>query len=78
MYRPDNRLGSALEKAEDIRDRDVVMQVLVFREGHAPRLLTMRVCGRRCMTATDESTGVQRRVSVRAVWAVAEAARKSK
>ncbi len=74
MYKADNRLGTALEKAEDIRDRDVVMQVLIFRDGLAPRLLTMRVCGRRGMTATDEATGVSRRVSVRAVWAVAEAA----
>lgn len=78
MYVPDNRLGSAYEKAEEIRDRDVVMQMLVFRDGDAPRLLTMRVCGRRRMTATDEATGISNLISARAVWAVADAARKIK
>jgi hypothetical protein len=76
MYVPDNRLGSAFELAEDIKDRDVIMQVLVLRDGHTPRLLTMRVCGRTRMLATDEVTGITRRVSVRSVWAVADAARK--
>ena len=33
------------------------MQVLVIVPGRTPRLLTMRVCGRSRMTATDEHTG---------------------
>lgn len=73
VYRPDNRLGSALVLAEDIADRDLIMQIIVI-SGSKLRLLDMRVRGRTRMTATDALTGRTERVSARAVWAVAKAA----
>ncbi len=73
VHDPGSRLGSALVLAEEIADRDLVMQLVIIRDGRAS-LLDISVCGRTRMTATDALTGRTARVSARSVWAVARAA----
>ncbi len=77
LYRPDARLGSSLLKADEIMDKSLVMQNIVIIPGQKARLLTMRVCGRTGMTATDEATGITTRVQAKAAWLVANAAKRN-
>ena len=64
------RLARAAEMAEDVRLDDVVGQFLVLGFGGIPRLLELRVKGRR-MCARDVRSGRSVSVNAAEVWKIA-------
>lgn len=73
LYKPDNRLGSAMVRAADIADRTLLGQIVVAADGLA--LLDVYSAGRTAVVVRNSATGREARLSGKAWLAIQEATR---